>query len=211
MKKAATKNPTSINHSLAPLVEQVRRLVQSARSAAAASVNSLQVRTNFEIGRRIVEHEQQGAARAKYGKELLEELSLRLTEELGSGFSELNLRSFRLFYRTYQERSPQIWQKPSAKLPGVMISQKPSGKLPVARICQTASGKSSAAIAQKPSAQLSSPPPSPFTLSWSHHVLLLTIKNPEERQHLRLPIPALPAFQGGPETAPHRMDCGDQR
>jgi len=41
---------------------------------------------------------------------------LRLTEEFGSGFSERNLRSFRSFYRTYQERSPQIWQKPSAKL-----------------------------------------------------------------------------------------------
>ncbi len=107
--------------------------------------------------------------------------SLRLTEEFGSGFSERNLRSFRLFYRTYQERSPQIWQKRSANLPSVMISQKPPGKLPAVRIRQTASGKSPAAIAQKPSAQLSSTTPSPFTLSWSHYVLLLSIKNPEER------------------------------
>ena len=60
-KAAATKNPISISRNLAPLVEQVRRLVQSARSAAAASVNSLQVRTNFEIGQLIVQHEQQGS------------------------------------------------------------------------------------------------------------------------------------------------------
>ena len=149
-KKAATQNPISISRSLGPLIEQVRTLVQSARQAAATSVNALQVITNFEIGRRIVEHEQRGAARAKYGKELLKELSMRLTEEFGNGFSERNLRSFRSFYRTYRERSPQIWQKPSAKLALEQRSQKPSGK-------------------------------SPFTLSWSHYVLLLTIKNPEER------------------------------
>ena len=116
MKKTATKNPISISRSLGPLIEQVRTLVQSARQAAATSVNALQVRTNFEIGRRIVEHEQHGAARASYGKELLKELSIRLTEEFGNGFSERNLRNFRSFYRTYQERSLQIWQKPSAKL-----------------------------------------------------------------------------------------------
>ena len=147
----------------------------------------------------------------RFMKELIREISLRLTAEFESGFLERKLRSFRSFYRTYHERSPQIWQKPSAKLPSIMISQKPSGKLPVARICQTASGKSSAAIAQKPSAQLSSTTPSPFTLSWSHYVLLLTIKNPEARQHLRLPIPALSAVQGRPEKTPHRMDRGDQR
>ena len=133
--------------------------------ADATSVNTQQVITNFEIGRRIVEHEQQGAARAKYGKELLKELSFRLTEELGNGFSERNLRSFWSFYRTYQERSHQIWQKPSAKLALAPKSQKPSGKLPSAVIGQTPSGKSAA----------------PFNLSWSHYVLLLTIKNPEER------------------------------
>jgi predicted nuclease of restriction endonuclease-like (RecB) superfamily len=156
MKKPMSVTPfrsgSAVARNLAPLVEQVRRLVQSARSAAATRVNTLQVITNFEIGRRIVEHEQQGAVRAKYGKELLKELSLRLTEEFGSGFSERNLRSFRSFYRTYQERSPQIWQKPSAKLALEQKSQTPSGKSPA-----------------------------PFTISWSHYVLLLTIKNAQER------------------------------
>jgi len=91
-----------------------------------------------------------GAARAEYGKELLKELSARLTEEFGSGFSEHNLRSFRSFYRTYQERSPQIWQKPSAKFAAEQKSQKFSGELaPVA-------------IAQKPSGR------SPFTLRCGH-------------------------------------------
>ena len=63
MKKPKSDTPfrsgSAVARNLAPLVEQVRRLVQSARSAAAASVNSLQVRTNFEIGQIIVQHEQQ--------------------------------------------------------------------------------------------------------------------------------------------------------
>lgn len=51
--------------------------------------------TNVEIGRRIVEHEQQGAERAGYGKEFLKTLSVRLTEEFGRGFSEGNLARMR--------------------------------------------------------------------------------------------------------------------
>lgn len=50
----------------------------------------LQVCTNYEIGRRIFEQEQQGADRAGYGKELLDELAARLTSELGSGYSRTN-------------------------------------------------------------------------------------------------------------------------
>jgi uncharacterized protein DUF1016 len=63
--------PTPITESLGSLIEQVRSLVQSARRAAAARVNALQVFTYFEIGRLIVEHEQAGAPRAAYGKETL--------------------------------------------------------------------------------------------------------------------------------------------
>jgi hypothetical protein len=97
------------------------------------------VLTNLEIGRRIVEHEQQGAERAEYGKELLKELSARLTEEFGKGFSERNLEYMRKFFLLWRERLPEISQKPSAKSSH------------------------------------------PFTLSWSHYVLLLTVKNPDER------------------------------
>ena len=132
------------------LIAEVRGLIQSARQTAATTVNTLQVLTNFEIGRCIVEHEQQGAARAEYGKKLLKELSARLMEEFGRGFSERNLEYMRKFFLIWRERLPEI-------------SQKASAKLALAEKSQTLSGKS------------------PFTLSWSHYVLLLTIKNPEER------------------------------
>ena len=69
---------------IAPLITEVRGLIQSARHAAASTVNALQVLTNFEIGRRIVEHEQKGQKRAEYGKQILRELSDRLTREFGT-------------------------------------------------------------------------------------------------------------------------------
>lgn len=149
-KKAAITKRTALAKAkpdaLAPLIAQVRALIQSARHAAASTVNTLQVLTNFEIGRRIVEHEQKGEKRAGYGQELLKELSAQLTEEFGKGFSVSNLQLMRKFFVENQSR---IQQKPSVKL---AISEKPSRKFP-----------------------------NPFTLSWSHYVLLLTIKDPGER------------------------------
>jgi hypothetical protein len=61
----------------------VRTLLLSARETAVRGVNLLQVHTNYEIGRRIIEQEQKGADRAEYGKELLKGLSVRLTAEFG--------------------------------------------------------------------------------------------------------------------------------
>ncbi|MDA8084262.1 MAG: DUF1016 N-terminal domain-containing protein [Nitrospiraceae bacterium] len=101
---------------LGPLIAEVRNLIQSARHAAASTVNTLQVLTNFEIGRRIVEHEQKGKKRAGYGQALLKTLSARLTAEFGKGFSERNLEYMRKFFLAWHERSLEISQKPSAKL-----------------------------------------------------------------------------------------------
>lgn len=150
---------TTTTHELSPLITELRGLIQSARHAAATTVNTLQVLTNFEIGRRIVEHEQKGAERAEYGKKLLKMLSVQLTEEFGRGFSKSNLAAMRAFYLAWSDRV-QILQKASGKLIAPEIHQKPSGKL---------------GISATPSRK------SPFTLSWSHYVLLLTIKNTEER------------------------------
>ncbi|NLL84691.1 MAG: DUF1016 domain-containing protein [Lentisphaerae bacterium] len=71
---------------LTSLVSELRNLIRSARQGVATAVNTFQVMTNFEIGCRIVEHEQQGEERAEYGAEVLKELSVRLTEELCRGW-----------------------------------------------------------------------------------------------------------------------------
>ncbi len=155
-----------------PLIAEVRGLIQSARHTAATTVNTLQVLTNFEIGRRIVEHEQKGAKRAGYGTELLKELSAHLTREFGKGFSVSNLQLMRKFFIENQSR---IQQQPTVKLVPVQICQQPAGKL---QIPQQVTGElAPITMLQKPSEKFTKP----FTLSWTHYVLLLTIKNPEER------------------------------
>lgn len=68
------------------LIGELRVLIHSARQAVSRSVDTIQVLTNFEIGRRIVEYEQKGAQRAEYGKRLLKKLPVELTAEFGRGF-----------------------------------------------------------------------------------------------------------------------------
>ena len=97
------------------ILEDIRKLITTARSMVVRNVNTLQVLTNFEIGRRIVEEEQKGSTRAAYGKQLLHELAEKLCDEFGAGFSERNLRNMRKFYLVYKDRLDQIRQTTSAK------------------------------------------------------------------------------------------------
>ena len=85
-------------------VDGIRQFIASARLTVARGVDLVQVHTNFEIGRRIVEEEQRGEDRAAYGEEVLRTLADRLTGEFGKGFSLSNLRSMRQFYIQHQSR-----------------------------------------------------------------------------------------------------------
>src|SRR5690554_1148986 len=80
---------------------QIVDLLQSARSNVVRTINQTMVLTYFEIGRMIVEEEQEGKDRAVYGKNLLQDLSKVLTKEFGRGFSETNLKQMRQFYLAY--------------------------------------------------------------------------------------------------------------
>jgi len=106
---------------LAPLVAEVRSLIQSARRGAASFVHTLQVMTNFEIGRRIVEHEQKGSERAAYGAELLKELSARLTQAIVStAFAVLYPRpSLDARYLFYWLRSQSFQDEVTERMKGV--------------------------------------------------------------------------------------------
>jgi DUF1016 N-terminal domain len=88
-------------------------LLESARRAAARSVNAVMTAAYWEMGRRIVEHEQQGHSRAAYGKALLARLSSDLTRLAGRGFSVDNLELMRRFYLAYP--TPEISETPSRK------------------------------------------------------------------------------------------------
>lgn len=79
-------------------------LLKQARGKVVKAVNSTMVTSYFEIGKMIVEQEQGGKKRADYGKHLLAELSNRLTEEFGKGFSVTNLQQMKVFYLTYRKQ-----------------------------------------------------------------------------------------------------------
>ena len=72
-------------------------LLQAARQAAARNVNALMTASYWEIGRRIVEAEQKGNRRAGYGEQLIERLSLGLTQQFGRVFSGRNFEKIRQF------------------------------------------------------------------------------------------------------------------
>ncbi len=89
----------------------VAQLLAAARSAAARSVNAVMTTTYFLIGRRIVEEEQRGRARAGYGEALIDRLSADLTARFGRGFGRSNLMAMKSFFLAYRD----IVQTPSGQ------------------------------------------------------------------------------------------------
>ncbi len=81
--------------------DEIRKILQSARSRAYTAVNTAMVEAYWLIGKRIVEEEQYGKERANYGQELIKNLSIALQTEFGKGFSVANLKNFRQFYLTF--------------------------------------------------------------------------------------------------------------
>lgn len=133
------------------IFQQVAELLQSARQQVLRTVNSTMTMTYFEIGRIIVEEEQNGKDRAEYGKQLLKGLSNQLAKEFGKGFSVENLERMRKFYKIYSNSSTlstnfksEIYQELS------MVSEEPA-RYKV------------------------------FKLTWSHYNFLMRIEDEKER------------------------------
>jgi predicted nuclease of restriction endonuclease-like (RecB) superfamily len=153
------------------LFGKVAELIEIARKKVATTVNLTMVHTYFEIGRMIVEDEQQGKERAEYGKAVLKDLSFRLKEKFGKGFSVENLDRMRFFYKTYSSR---ISSTPLTKLENPnnqsnTIQQNPSGELQDTRNLLNT-------IGLNPSSKTRD-----FRLSWSHYLILMRIESSAER------------------------------
>ncbi len=143
------------------MLADVVGLVDAARRGAVRSVNAIMTATYWAIGRRIVEQEQHGAAKAGYGEELIVRLSGDLQARFGRGFGRANLFQMRAFYLAYRE-----------------IVQTASGESPTAagpKIVQTASG-------QLPGHDDLDAVGSRLPLPWSQYVRLLAVRNPEARR-----------------------------
>jgi len=105
------------------VLDELVALIESARRAAARSVNAVMTATYFLVGRAIVEHEQKGAARAAYGDQLLERLGTDLSGRFGRGFSRQNLQSMRIFYATYDDAIRQTLSGKSGRITSAVKSR----------------------------------------------------------------------------------------
>lgn len=95
--KIAVKKPEA-------LFARVVSILEQARGNVVRVVNTNMVLAYWLIGREIVQELQGGKGRAEYGKQMLSDLSARLAERYGSGFSVPNLQNFRKFYLAYSTR-----------------------------------------------------------------------------------------------------------
>ena len=147
----------------------VAEILDAARSATARAVNSMMTAAYWLVGRRIVEYEQGGEARAEYGAELIRRLSVDLTERYGRGFSVSNLRQMRAFYLARSIHQTLSGESVLQVLPAASVG---SGS----PIHQTASGESVSV-----DTILSAIAPH-FPLSWSAYVQLLLVRNEAARE-----------------------------
>ena len=141
----------SVNLPINDLCRNSIELVEYARSIAARQINLVQLMTFYAIGRWIVEVEQQGESRAKYGRQIIKNLSEAMNKQFGRGFSVDTLENARKFYQTYQDRiSETVFRKFAVEKSETVF-----------RLFEETL---------------------PFTLPWSHYLLLMRIKDENERK-----------------------------
>ena len=141
----------SVNLPMNDLCRNSIELVEYARSIAARQINLVQLMTFYAIGRWIVEVEQQGESRAKYGRQIIKNLSEVMNTQFGRGFSVDTLENARKFYLTYQDRiSETVFRKFAVEKSETVF-----------RLFEETL---------------------PFTLPWSHYLLLMRIKDENERK-----------------------------
>ena len=144
------------------LFERISSLIDLAHKRVKTTIDTTMVYTYYGVGQYIVEDEQQGERRAQYGQAVLKNLSARLTNKYGEGWSVDTLENCRKFYRIYSgyEISSAVQTKSET------LSRK--SDIQPLEISET--------LSRKYGNNLS------FTLSWSHYLVLMRIKNEEERR-----------------------------
>ena len=85
------------------VLNDIRKIIEEGRRQAYAAAGQIAIATYWNIGRRIVEEEQQGQERAKYGAKLIANLAQQLTLEFGSGYGRRSLEQYRRFYLSFRD------------------------------------------------------------------------------------------------------------
>lgn len=161
----------------------IKAVIDDARKNVSRAVNSAMVKAYWNIGRLIVEEEQNGAERAEYGKSLINDLSRRLTIQFGKGFDRSNLKRMRQFYKLFSIRSAV----PSESENGA-IEEEQSRKSHTA--CDELNEKGGAVrhLLEKNGAALrhlsdgTKQSVIDPTLSWTHYRLLIRVENQSARE-----------------------------
>ena len=150
MSESIIESGKQIEMTITSLYRNSVELINYARNISVRQVNMIQLMTFFTLGKWIVEEQQNGENRAKYGKQVIIGLSEYLNGQFGKGFSEDTLKNARKFYLTYKERiSDEAVELFAVKKSETVFSFFKNGN--------------------------------PFTLPWSHYLLLMRIKNDSER------------------------------
>lgn len=148
------------------LFQQVAVLLKNAQQQVLRTVNSTMVFTYFEIGRMIVEEEQNGKVRADYGKQVLKGLSQQLTKEFGKGFSLSNLEQIRKFYMIYSKSETLLRISQIQNSQSVIVESEST--IPQSLIVEFKKFDHHTLI-------------SFFKLTWTHYVFLMRIEDENER------------------------------
>jgi predicted nuclease of restriction endonuclease-like (RecB) superfamily len=140
---------------ISSLYNSIKSIIERSKNEIVRNVNLAMVVTYYQIGKIIVEDEQNGKYRADYAKKVLVQLSKRLTKEFGKGYSATNLEYIRKFYKVYKNRIPQSMIGKSDKTRKTVKEQIPQSVIEEFK--------------------------TPFVLSWTHYIQLLKIENHNER------------------------------
>lgn len=144
------------------LFEQISALIEQSRKRITTTIKVAEVYTKYSIGKYILEDEQQGEYRAQYGKQVLKNLSNRLTERFGDGWTADTLKRCRYFYNVYSPKQKGATMLPkSNNIESLQLEQ---------HCCPNA---------QRPKDTKNNEPS--FTLSWSHYLILMRIENVDAR------------------------------
>jgi predicted nuclease of restriction endonuclease-like (RecB) superfamily len=168
-KSSSENNERKVTKSVGnDLFSRVVSILEQARGNVVRAVNSNMVTAYWLIGREIVLELQSGEERAEYGKQVLENLSNRLKEQYGNGFSVTNLKNFRQFYLSYPNRLDSIRHLAGGELWQQNEKRYPSGS------------ESEDAMILSPAGRESANGFSP-QLAWSHYRALMRVQGEKAR------------------------------
>jgi predicted nuclease of restriction endonuclease-like (RecB) superfamily len=157
------------------LLDRVVLILEQARANVVRTVNSNMVTAYWLIGREIVLELQSGDERAEYGRQVIENLSERLTKRYGKGFSAPTLWNFRQFYQVYSFREPAILSPPGREFNKTINSIELGGDVKL-----SPSGRELTVTDSHPPGDESAKGFNP-QLSWSHYRALMRVNTPEAR------------------------------